>query len=314
MAGIGIILNRNAGKHQTFRSRMGTKLAFVLGAPDSLREPTSEDEIDDVVKSFSDRDIDILGIGGGDGSNHYTISALVKLYGDKPLPKIVFLCGGTHNAHALSVGMRGTPEAILKRVTQKYHNGESLDLLRRKILHIDDGNREHYGFSMATGFMFRFYEQLHLRQDDSPVKVAAQIGSWLGSFAVHGKTIRDVFRLEPGRITISGKELPWESNNGISCSSMEKLGLGFTPYPRANEEPGKFQAAALRIKVGDFIRLMWHYKRGRVPDHPDQINTITDHVRLEAENAVSYVVDGEIYEGTNQLEVRTGPGLDLILA
>ena len=88
MPGIGIILNRNAGKKRAFRGQIGEKLAFVLGDPGSLKETSSIDEIDDVAKAFLDREIDILGIGGGDGSNHYTLTTFIKTYGERPLPRV----------------------------------------------------------------------------------------------------------------------------------------------------------------------------------------------------------------------------------
>jgi diacylglycerol kinase (ATP) len=313
MAGIGIILNRNAGKQQPFRGRIGEKLAYVLGEPDSLRETSSIEDIDDVARAFLERNIDVLGISGGDGSNHYTLSTFVKLYGDYPLPMIAFLRGGTHNAHAQSIGIEGSPESILERIVRRYHSGGKLPSVRRKLLKIDDGNGVRYGFSMATGFMYRFYQELHIRQDDTTAKVVMLILSWLGSYMIRGKKIREMFRLEPGTITLSGTPLPWKENNGISCSTMERLGLGFTPYPRANETIDKFQMAALRIKIADFIRLLWDFKRGRVPSHPDQINTITESVLLEAEQPVSYVLDGELYHGTKRLEVVTGPQIRLVL-
>lgn len=313
MSGIGIILNRNAGKNRAYRGQIGEKLAFVLGDPDSLQQTSSVNEIDRVAAAFRDRDIDILGISGGDGSNHYTLSTFIEVYGDKPLPKVAFLCGGTHNAHAASIGVRGTPEKLLQAIVQKYQTRERLDSTRRKILRVNDGTGVRYGFSLATGFMYRFYQELHIRQDDTPLKVAALIASWFGSYFVRGKKIQEMFRLDPGRITINGETLPWEKNNGVSCSAMEKLGLGFTPYPRANETPHTFQAGAFCIRPGSFARIMWNFKRGRIPEHPEFHCTITDSLELQAEEPVSYVLDGELYHGGPRLEVNTGPQLEIIL-
>ena len=313
MPGIGIILNRNAGKKRAFRGQIGEKLAFVLGDPGSLKETSSIDEIDDVAKAFLDREIDILGIGGGDGSNHYTLTTFIKTYGERPLPRVAFLCGGTHNAHAYSIGVKGKPEKLLEKIMRKYHTKERFDVTRRKVLWVDDGRDVHYGFSMATGFMYRFYRQLHIQQDDSQLKVAGRIAAWFGSWLTHGKMIREVFRLEPGKITVNGESLPWEVNNGVSCSTMEKLGLGFTPYPRANETLKTFQTGAFKIKPRTFARIMWTFKGGGIPVHPDHFNDITDHVVLEAERPISYVFDGEIYHGGNRLEIRTGPPVDILL-
>jgi diacylglycerol kinase (ATP) len=313
MPGIGIILNRNAGKYQSFRGRIGEKLGFVLGDPTSLWETGSVEEIEDVARKFLERKLDILGISGGDGSNHYVLSAFLRIYGDAPLPKVAFLCGGTHNAHAASIGLCGTPEKLLENIVRKYHTQEKFNLVARCILRVDDGLGVRHGFSMATGFMFRFMEELQQKQKDSPIKVAALLVSWIGSGIVGGKRIRTLFRLEPAKVTVSGRRIPWERINGVSASSMERLGLGFVPYPRAGETPTTFHVGVLKIKPAGFIKLMWYYKNAKSPDHPDLYNNISDHVLLEAESPISYVLDGEIYHGTNRLEIRSGRTLDLIV-
>ena len=96
MAGIGIIVNRNAARVRSFRGRIGEKLGFILGDPASLRETFEVSEIEDVARLFLDREIDILGIGGGDGSNQRVLSTFTRIYGDHPLPRVLLLRGGTH--------------------------------------------------------------------------------------------------------------------------------------------------------------------------------------------------------------------------
>jgi hypothetical protein len=209
--------------------------------------------------------------------------------------------------------VKGKPEKLLEKIMRKYHTKERFDVTRRKVLRVDNGRMVHYGFSMATGFMYRFYRQLHIRQDDSQIKVAGLIASWFGSWLTHGKRIREVFRLRPGKITVSGQTLPWECNNGVTCSTMEKLGMSFTPYPRANETPQTFHMGAFKIKTRTFARLMWVFRAGKIPTHPDHFNDITDHVVVEMEDPISYVFDGEIYHGTNRVEIRTGPPVDILL-
>jgi diacylglycerol kinase family enzyme len=313
MPGIGVVLNRNAGKKKTFRGRIGQKLAFVLGDPESVKQTNVVEDITDVAKTFLDRKIDILGISGGDGSNHTTLTTFIKVYQDKPLPKVAFLCGGTHNAHAASLGIKGSPEKILNRIMRTYHTRNQPETIRRSIMKIDDGTDTRYGFTLASGFMYRFYRELVLNQGDSPAKAASLLASWIGSYIIQGKKVRRMFRLEPCSVSVSQEALDWDDNNGISCSSMEMLGLGFTPYPRAGETPRTFQVNISRINPGTFIRLMWNFKRGTVPEHPDCYSSISDHVVAEGKQPIPYVLDGELYSGTNRLEVSSGPQIDFIV-
>lgn len=313
MGGIGVILNRNAGKKVPFRGQVGRKLGFVMGDPDSLRETDQIDQIDDVIRSFFERRIDILGISGGDGSNHYVLDACERIYGPEPLPRIAFLCGGTHNAHALSVGVRGTPERLLQNIVRKYHTRARFDLTHRVLLRVDDGERVRHGFSMATGFMFRFYQELVQRQDDSTLKVAGLMATWIGSLLTGGRRMGRMFALQPARIALGDRAFDWRQTNGISISSMEKLGLGFTPYPRASETPTTFQVGIYKGKPTGFVPMLWSFQRGKVPRHPDFHAEITDRVEFETDRPISYVFDGELFEGSNRLEVAVARRLELIV-
>lgn len=316
MAGIGVVVNKNAGqKRTTFRGNIGKKLGFVLGDPESLRETSRVEDLDEVVRVFRDRRVEILGIGGGDGSNHYTLDTLVRTYGAEPLPRVAFLCGGTHNAHALSVGVQGTPEKLLQGIVHKYHTRADFETTHRLLLRIDDGVRIHHGFTLASGFMYRFYEELILRQGDSPAAVALLLAGWVASLAIGGRRIRGLFAREPARITVGDAPLPgWTEVNGITASGMERLGLGFKPYPRASEHPNTFQLGVLRIQPEVFLKLMYSYRRGVVPIHEDAFSDTGTRLVVEAEQPIAYVLDGELYRGGTRLEITSGPRIEIIVS
>jgi diacylglycerol kinase (ATP) len=312
MPGIGVICNRNAGKHNPFCKHLDTRLTSLIGTDGSLRETTSVDEIDQIANDFLANNIDILGICGGDGSNHFTLSTFIRVYNGAPLPKVAFLCGGTHNSHAASIGIHGNPEKLLENIVRKYRNGAAFELTHRNILQVNDGTAVRYGFTLATGFMHRFMEDLVVHEGDSVAKTAGKLFSWIGSWIIHGEKIRSAFEPQPAQVTVDHQCLAWERINGVSTSAMERLGLGFAPYPRAGEKRGYFPFNVLRVSPTTFIRLMWDYKKSRIPTHPDQINDICTSLLLEAQTEVGYVLDGEIYRGSSRLEVTTGPGFDFI--
>jgi diacylglycerol kinase family enzyme len=313
MPGIGIVYNRNAGKHNRFRKQLDERLVSLLGDSGVLRESSSIDQIDQVAKEFLDKNIDILGICGGDGSNHYVLSSFIRLYGTRQLPKVALLCSGTHNAHADSIGIRGNPTKILDNIVHKHNHREQFEIIHRNIMQINDGETIRYGFTMATGFMQRFMEDLNVtHQGDSVAKTAQRLLSWIGSWMVNGNKIRKVFELQPARVIVDNHRLEWEKINGISISAMERLGLGFTPYPRAGEKLGYFAMSVLRVSPNTFLRLMWDYKRSKIPTHPDQINGLCASIIQEAQTPLAYVLDGEIYKGSPRLEVTAGPVIDII--
>ena len=70
---IGIILNKNAGKNRVFRGKMGEKLAFVLGDPESLRQTGSVDEIKKDLVCANQYAGTVAGDYGGDADQPWTL-------------------------------------------------------------------------------------------------------------------------------------------------------------------------------------------------------------------------------------------------
>jgi len=313
MAGIGIILNRNAGKGRSFRGGAGENFGFILGDPQSLRETFEVSEIDGVARLFLERDIDILGIGGGDGSNQQVLSTFIRVYGEHPLPRVLFLRGGTHNACARSIGLKGTPEGILERVVRKYHANERLETTSRCMLRLEDDGGVSYGFTLATGFLYHFFERMHREQQDSPLKVASLITSMFGSFFTGSKRIDRMFRPPPTRVTLAAEALEWESCNGVAASTMEQVGLGIRPFSRANESPDTFHAMLFRIRPQRFVRVSWRLLRGRLENHPQHLSTVADSLVIESDEPIPYAMDGDLFRGGPRLEIGTGPRLKLVL-
>src|SRR5258706_13720218 len=93
-----------------------TRLARTLGAHGVVREARSIDELHRIAEDFKRLRIEVLGISGGDGTNHVTITGFLHVYAGMPLPQLAFLRGGTMNTVANSVGVgRGKPEGLLGR-------------------------------------------------------------------------------------------------------------------------------------------------------------------------------------------------------
>src|SRR3990167_10568117 len=141
MAGIGVILNPYSKKYRDNPERM-KRMGFIVGDKASCKQTEDLADLKRVADEFKSRDIDILAISGGDGTNHCTLTHFIRVYGEKPLPKICFLRGGTLNTVASSIGVKGTPEAILSNLLVKYHEDvpfETRDLWLTKI-------NDEYGF------------------------------------------------------------------------------------------------------------------------------------------------------------------------
>lgn len=312
MGGVGVIVNRRAGKKTLLGGTTAQRLEALLGPADRLWQTDKPGQLPQVIEQFIRRRLAVLAIGGGDGSNHLVLSALLAACPAAQLPRVAFLCGGTHNAHAASLGIRGRPESLLRRLLRRRDSGRYLPVVRRLILRVEDGQRVHHGFSMATGFMYRFYQELLDNGGDSPLRVLGRLLGWSSDLLLGGGRVERQFSDEALRLYISGRELAWPRVNGLACSSMEALGMGFRPFPLAGRFADRFQIAATRVRARELLRLIGAFWKGGEVQHPDIIITTSAEVELQSPHPQGYVLDGELYQGGERLRVSAGPRLALV--
>src|SRR5580704_18926574 len=142
MSGIGVVFNprsrRNLGDPSAAR-----RLADALGDHGVVREAHSRDELHRIAEDFANLGIEVLGISGGDGTNHVTITGFLDVYGARALPQLAFLRGGTMNTVANSVGIsEGKPEGLLGRLIRAYAERASRPLanVERHVMKIGDAS------------------------------------------------------------------------------------------------------------------------------------------------------------------------------
>src|ERR1700756_2210147 len=138
MSGIGVVLNPKSRRNLR-DPRAATRLARTLGDHGTVRAAHSIDDLFRIAEDFKRLRIDVLGISGGDGTNHVTITGFLDVYGGAALPQLAFLRGGTMNTVANSVGVpRGRPEGLLGRLIRDYvaRSSRPLDGVERHVMHV----------------------------------------------------------------------------------------------------------------------------------------------------------------------------------
>lgn len=93
MPGIGVVLNpySRSNRKNPWRAE---ELGFIVGDKGSCHATHSIEDVEILAGQFKERQIEVLGLSGGDGTYQKTLTTFVKVYGAAPLPKIALLGGG----------------------------------------------------------------------------------------------------------------------------------------------------------------------------------------------------------------------------
>ena len=163
MSGIGVVFNPRSRRNVRDPSA-ARRLADALGDHGVVREARSRDELHRIAEDFKALSIDVLGISGGDGTNHVTITGFLNVYGAHSLPQLAFLRGGTMNTVANSVGVRrGRPEGLLGRLIRAYAQQAIRPLanVERRVMRVRGEGEQHYGFTFGTGVVYGFLAEYY---------------------------------------------------------------------------------------------------------------------------------------------------------
>ena len=147
------------------------KLGYLIGSHGTAEATQSLDDLYRVCEEFKKERIDILGISGGDGTMHHTLTAMIKTYGEQPLPLVAILRGGTMNTIANSLGIRGETPQLLFELVDKHRRGSPSTCSRTEILQVGDK----YGFIFGNGIIYNFLHEYYATGNPSPATAAKLI-------------------------------------------------------------------------------------------------------------------------------------------
>lgn len=284
------------------------KLGYLIGSRGSAEATRSLDDLYRVAEEFKHAQIDILGINGGDGTIHHTVTAFVKTYGEQPMPTIAILRGGTMNTIANSYRIKGDPAKLLFDVVDKYHNNEPFDTFDSEILAVGDK----YGFIFGTGIIYNFLEAYYGTGQPSPSVAARLIGRIILSALVGGKLVKQITRRFHARVTVDGDTWARDDFMSVAAACVEQAGLGFKPFYRWNEE-GHFQILGIHVPsplgfIGELPRIY----RGRPIRRDKVIDSTAREVVFNHDGPIQYMIDGDRYTADGTLRLGIGPKLRFI--
>jgi len=320
MSGIGVVLNPRSRRNLR-DPRAATRLSRTLGDHGVVREARSIDELHRIAEDFQRLEIDVLGISGGDGTNHVTITGFLNVYRGETLPHIAFLRGGTMNTVANSVGVaRGRPEGLLGRLIRAYAERASRPLanVERFVMRVGD----HYGFLFGTGVVHGFLAEYYRGGDPTPLVAAKTLLRGVGSTLVGGETIRRMARPFDGTVTVDdpsawtlgGERWDERAFLAVAAGTIDQIGLGFRPFHRYAERDAAFHMLGITTSPLGFVRDMPRIWRAEPMRPGKTLEAVAASAVIESRDGVMrYMIDGDLHETRGAVRLGIGPCVKIVV-
>jgi len=307
--GIGVVLNPNARANRRSRDRVQL-FTDAVGKDGIVRQTGSLDEVEQLAHEFRDRRIDILAVCGGDGSFFRTLSAMVRAYGNEPLPQFLPLRAGSMNTIASSVGCRrGRPERVLAHTVADYRAGRPFAVTERHLIQV---NGEHFGFMIGAGVVVDFLQVYYASGTPGPRTAGKLFARVILSGLTHSAFSRGLFKPVEADIDCDDERVPHRRFTFIYASSITDIGLGLQATYLATRKRGFFHLLAGPILPRHVLPRLWRLWSGRPLGLDELYDNLAQHVRVEFSRPSHYMIDGDVLGVVPRLDVVTGPRLTII--
>ncbi len=307
MSGIGIIHNPFA-KGNLKRPYIANQLRKILGSHGEVYETKNIDMLPEVAEEFLKDEIEILAVNGGDGTVGLALTAFVHVYGNRPLPMLLSLRGGTMNTMSNSLGLKGKTKPILRRAVDIYRRGEKFETMSQHLVRVNDM----YGTLTGGGLASNFLDAYYSGSGTGPAEAAKVVTKTIASTMARTQYSKKLFAPTRAKIIVDGELVPLNDFTVILGCSVVEIGLGFKPTPRAYDDMGKFHFIATSVKPIKVIPKIPTLYRGKDLIRPDVFSKPAKKVIIEPESSLRYMIDGELYDYDKPLELETGPTIQVI--
>jgi diacylglycerol kinase (ATP) len=285
------------------------RFAKILGSNGTVVAPPSLERLAEEAKNIAARSPEVIGIHGGDGTLHRTLSALIAAYQPRALPPVAILPGGTMNVVASSLGIRARPEAVLAELAEADRQGTRLATLHRRCLHVGDD----YGFIFGNGLLANFLEEYYARGSYGAWRAVWIVFRIVLSLFTTGRYARRVFRRFRGQVHVDGNALPRTRLTSIGAATVTEVGFRFKLYHRADEDPQRMGALAIHGGPLSLLLDVVNVRLGRGLSPKRAESFVASSLVIEPEAAeTTYTLDGDLYVARGSFSVELGPPLEIV--
>lgn len=303
---IRVIINPNAKKFRTGRASMDSY--FKLRS-DTLQviTPSTLDALHKETKKMATEKPDYICIAGGDGTLHVVLSSIINSYLPEPVPPILILKEGTMDNVARTINLKGRGPQLLKRLVKAVNRGESIATFPRTTMKINDL----YCFLFGTGFITNFLREAYSGKEKGFLR-NLQVALISAREALTNSRNGSIFNEMSGEIYLNGEKVDIDPVHGLLAGTVEHIGMGFSPLPRAAERNNEFQVIIVGLKPSSVIKKLNKLRTGKSIKSEQYLNTHASTIRLNYSEIYDYTMDGDLYQAQGELLVETGPVVRLV--
>ncbi len=306
-------MNNPASGRNRRHPAIAQRLRALLRDDGELRDASTPEELSRSLAAFRAARIDLLGVNGGDGTVHQVLTALVRTWGDGPLPRLALLRGGAMNTVAHGSGVRGRPERVLREVLARRRSGAPLRTIERDLLRVSaDGGEARYGFIFGTGCVVSFLEAYYGSGRPTPAMAALLLARALASALASGRFAAALARRERLRVETDGEEWPAASFLALLAATTPDIGFGFRAFHRFDEQPGFFHAVGVTGSLPSLALSVPRIRRGASWRRRVAQDEVARTLRAEGERP-RFTMDGDLYRAERAVVVETGPGVEIVV-
>lgn len=308
MSGIGVVLNPYSKTYKKDPQRLD-HMAFIIGDKASCKPTDDIDDLYRVADEFKSRAIDILAISGGDGTIHCTLTAFLKVYGEKPLPKVTFLRGGTLNTIPATLGIYGTTEELMSNLLFRYHEDKPFTEKKLRLMKVNDSYGCIFGNGVIANFMDAYYENVAL----NPLVAAKTLIKSVYSACTNGEFARGLFERFDAEVTVDGKTWPFANYCAVFAASIRQFGLEFNVFHEMMRQNERFHAYGISLPPRTLVPHLKKLHDGKSTgcEHIVDAPALDMHIKLE--KPMRYTIDGDMLEGTDEFRVKQGPEITVLV-
>jgi diacylglycerol kinase family enzyme len=307
MPGIGVVLNPYSKTYKNDPRRLD-HMAFIIGDKASCKPTDDIDDLYRVADEFKSRGIDILAISGGDGTIHCTLTAFLKVYGEKPLPKVTFLRGGTLNTIASTLGIYGTTETLMSNLLLSYHEDRPFTEKKLRLMKINDAYGCIFGNGVIANFMDAYYENAAL----NPFVAAKTLVKSVYSACTNGKFARGLFKRFDAEVTVDGQTWPFGNYCAVFAASIRQFGLEFNVFHEMMRQNERFHAYGISLPPRTIVPYLKKLHDGKSTGCEHFIDAPALDMRIKLEKPMRYTIDGDMLDGTDEIRVSQGPEITVV--